>query len=123
MDTFKIFIDEPTILAHGKLNNGDNWAIQKLIYHVALYINPESDGSNIWHDERYCYINQATATAAVDHFDESGEWLWFQKIHHLNQSVNGRYLYQSGILQLPEYAIRELPFDLEDVKKGVLIHE
>lgn len=119
MDSFEAFCAQPNVLSHGTLPNGDTYGVMRLAFHVALYINPESDGGSIWYDERYCYRNPSVVQAAIEKFKECGEWRYWQKDHKRQLSVHENELYPSGQPPIKSLLVRTLEWDLRDVDKGI----
>jgi hypothetical protein len=76
----------------------------RLMFHYALLINPNREG----YEHRYCYKNLALLTKAIEEFKETGKLRYWHKDHSNNISVNGKYLYESGMLTEPKYAIGEV---------------
>jgi hypothetical protein len=113
--SFKNFIGQNNTMHYGVLENGDTYAITRLMFHVALYVNPTADGLYVAYDARYCYCGLMVAIQAVDKFNETQEWWWYQKDHKRNRSVEGRFLVNpSGALE------RILPWDANLVREGDL---
>jgi len=113
--SFKNFIEQNNTMHYGVLENGDTYAITRLMFHVALYVNPTADGLYVAYDARYCYCGLMVAIQAVDKFNETQEWWWYQKDHKRNRSVDGRFLVNpAGALE------RILPWDANLVREGDL---
>lgn len=119
MDSFEAFAAQPSVIRKGKLSNGDNYAVVKLAFHLALYVNPESDGLNVWYDARYCYRNLTVINHALAKFEECGELRYWHKDHKNQHSVHHDGLYQSGQPPVKEYLIRKLEWDIRDVDEGI----
>ncbi|BCK65764.1 hypothetical protein KAM338_23780 [Aeromonas caviae] len=113
--SFKNFVGQNAVIDYGYLENGDTYAITRLMFHVALYVNPTADGLYVAYDARYCYCNLMVAMQAVAKFNETQEWWWYQKDHKRNRSVEGRFLVNpAGALE------RILPWDANLVREGDL---
>lgn len=113
--SFKNFIEQNAVIDYGYLENGDTYAITRLMFHVALYVNPTADGLYVAYDARYCYCGLMVAMQAVAKFNETQEWWWYQKDHKRNRSVDGRFLVNpAGALE------RILPWDANLVREGDL---
>ena len=113
--SFKNFIEQSNTMHYGVLESGDTYAITRLMFHVALYVNPTADGLYVAYDARYCYCGLMVAMQAVDKFNETQEWWWYQKDHKRNRSVDGRFLVNpAGALE------RILPWDAHLVSRGDL---
>lgn len=102
-----------TPLLHKQVGDTELIVIQ-LAYHVALLVNPTADGG---YDERYCIHSVEVAGKAIEHFARSGEiWFW-QKHHNKRLRVVGRYLYPDNVLCVPENAIRQMPWDADQISR------
>lgn len=98
---------------------GTNVAVVELMYHVALYVNPEVIGTDFTHDGRFCYYDLDTAKKGIDEFENSSRWRFYKKDHDNNLAVSGKHIYRSGDLALPEYAQGEVDWFID--QKGRLI--
>lgn len=102
------------------LDDGTNVAIIQLMYHVALYVNPESVSADMDYDDRFCYHSLEAALKGIELFKVSGHWLFWQKHHNKQISNVGGYLYGPGSgIHMPKYAIGMAGWSAEDVRKGV----
>lgn len=101
------------ILIHEQIGDTE-FIVLQLAYHVALLVNPTEDAG---YDDRYCIHSVEVAAKAIEHFRERGEiWFW-QKHHNKRQRVVGEYLYHDNALCIPEYAVRQVPWDADLIRK------
>jgi hypothetical protein len=82
----------------------DTYISHKLMFHYALLINANGNG----YEQRYCYKNLPLLVKAVEEFKETGKLRYWHKDHSNNKSVNGKYLYEAGMLTEPKYSIGEV---------------
>lgn len=100
------------LLLH-KLTGDTELIVIQLAYHVALLVNPTMDGG---YDDRYCIHSVEIAEKAIEHFERSGEiWFW-QKHHNERLRVVGHHLYHDNVLCVPENAIRQVPWDADQLR-------
>lgn len=107
-----------TLLHKQTAEDGTRVAVIKLMFHVALYVNPESVGLGMNYDHRYCYANLEAALAGVELFNATGEWMLWQKDHCNQVSVVNGYLYQNGAYHSPECASGMAGWNEKDVAAG-----
>jgi hypothetical protein len=93
---------------------GDILMIAPLMFHVALYINPEPNGN---FEDRYCISNTELAIIAAHEFMQTGVMRYWQKHWNKNISIAGHYAYRSGDLQLPENALYEVDWDADELRQ------
>lgn len=97
--------------------HGILWAASPLIYHIALYKNPDMSGH---YEERYCFANLATAKAAVDEQARTGEMRLWQKWHNKGISITGRHAYPDGAPHSPKYALYEVDWDATAISEAAI---
>lgn len=107
-----------TYLVHKWIGESTNVAVVQLVYHCALYVAPESDGISFRYDHRYCYANAHAALAAIRLFEQTGEWLLWQKDHCNQISVSNGYLYPAGVCHQPEHSVGVARWNEKEVAKG-----
>jgi len=93
---------------------GDILMIAPLIYHVALYVNPEPDGH---FEDRYCISNTELAIKAAKEFMETGVMRYWQKHWNQNISIADHYAYRSGDLQVPERALYSVDWNADELRQ------
>lgn len=76
-----------------KLDNDDIIVIVPLMFHVGVYVNPGEIGGA---DERYCMSNGDIAIKAIEEYERTGEFNYYQKWHNKNISVVGTVAYKNG---------------------------
>jgi hypothetical protein len=85
--------------------NGTRIVIQKLMFHVALYVNYSENSIEIDYNDRYCIKDFPTALKAAYEFFETGKMRYWQKWHNKDITICKGYAYMSGILQTPKNAL------------------
>lgn len=95
--------------------NGTRLIIKQLAYHVALYVNPTKDYG---YDDRYCICSKEVALLAIEKFRETNEVWYWQKHHNKNLRCVGNHIYGDNGLCEPEYALRQVPWNAEDLRKA-----
>lgn len=92
----------------GWIVGDDIFVAHKLMFHWALLVNPNEHG----YEHRYCYQTLNVMEKAMTIYIATGELKLWKKDHTNNISVKGKYLYESGMLQEPEYAIGEVDWEI-----------
>ncbi len=99
---------------HDTLDNGDTALVIQLMYHVALYINPDELGGC---QDRFCVCSLELAIKAAQEYSETGEMRYWQKWHNEQLSSKSGYVYPSGGLQMPEYSLYQVDWDTEALRR------
>jgi hypothetical protein len=89
--------------------------VKRLAYRVAIYVNPTRDYG---YDDRYCICSKEVALLAIEKFKEVGEIWYWQKHHNKNLRCVGNYVYHDSGLCVPEFALREVSWNAEDLRKA-----
>lgn len=97
-----------------QLENGDMALVTPLLMHVALYINPDGTGSC---ENRYCIASEALAIEAAREYERTGTMRYWQKHHTTGITVEGRYAYPEGALNVPENALYEVDWDADELRE------
>ena len=118
MDLETLLYMEQTAKAQGAvwakdLPDQDFVTVVPLIFHAALYVNPNMDGS---YDDRYCFASVQLAILATEEFLKTGEWKYWQKHWNENISIKDNYAYRTGEPQEPENALYEVPWDADKLR-------
>lgn len=100
------------------INEETSVVVVELLYHVALYVDPESDGISMIYEHRYCYANIHAALAAIQLYKKTGQWLLWQKDHSNQISVADGHLYAAGVLHSPEFSLGLAGWNEKAVAKG-----
>lgn len=95
--------------------NDTRLIVKQLAYHVALYVNPTGDYG---YDDRYCICSKEVALLAIEKFKETGEIWYWQKHHNKNLRCVGNYIYSDNGLCQPEFSLRQVPWNAEDLRKA-----
>lgn len=95
--------------------NDTRLIVKQLAYHVALYVNPTPDYG---YDDRYCICSKEVALLAIEKFKETGEIWYWQKHHNKNLRCVGNYIYSADGLCEPEFALRQVSWNAEDLRKA-----
>jgi hypothetical protein len=95
-----------------ELTSGDFFVIYNLIYHVAVYVNPDKFGG---YQDRYCYMSPKLAIRAIHEFASTGSLKYWQKHHNKNISIAGNNAYKSGDLEMPENKLYTVDWNIDDL--------
>ena len=120
LEQFQLFLEgyKDALLHTHSTEDGLNVAVIRLNFHVALYVNPESDGISFSYDHRYCYADISAAKAAIALYELSGEWMLWQKDHCNQVSVTDGYLYAAGVHHSPENSLGLAGWNEKSVAAG-----
>lgn len=94
--------------------NGDFFIVVPLMFHVAVYVNPDVFNNA---QDRYCFINEKLAEKAIDEYLDSGVMRYWQKHHNENISIEGEYAYPSGVHNIPENALYKVDWNINELNK------
>lgn len=98
--------------------NGVKWSALPLIYHVALYQNLKITGGFREYENRFCIASLAMTKKAVLEQEKTGEELkYWQKWHNKAISISGCYAYRDGVLHSPEYALKKVGWDADEISR------
>lgn len=94
--------------------SGDVLMISPLMYHVAVYVNPDIGGG---FEDRYCIPNVPLAVKAITEFKQTGTMRYWQK--HWNQriSIKGNLAFNTGDLMTSENALYQVDWNIDEIRQ------
>lgn len=94
--------------------DGDLLIIVPLMFHVAVYVNPDLSYNS---EDRYCFLNADLASKAISEYDSTGSMRYWQKHHNKSISIAGSHAYRSGEHQIVENALYSVDWNIDELQK------
>lgn len=94
--------------------SGDVLMISPLMFHVAVYVNPDIGGG---FEDRYCIPNIPLAVKAITEFKKTGQMRYWQKHWNKRISIKGNLAFNTGDFMTPENALYEVDWNIDEIRR------